>query len=277
MVWGGTTTLPSIGFYIIGGLALLSTIMLVMTIMGLRSNPLFKAINEAAKGDRRLVWIHFASGQGKLVVPKLIEPKDTDGETSPYWVIDGTYRFKDATGEKWESMGNFKVLHYTARTTSAVSTDQAVAIDQLNDLLANYGHLTRGFLKEVFYMINESAKGQQAEDRAFKALAEQSNEYTLSKVKEILDFIKSHPEVKYVLLKSGAFTYKTSVSVLDQLIANGVTNLSHTISFVEDRTRRKLNSQFDNMLKWAIIIAPIIFAVAVGGVMFLVGTGMVKV
>jgi hypothetical protein len=78
-----------------------------------------------------------------------------------------------------------------------------------------------------------------------------------------------------VLFRSGAFTYKTAVSVVDQLVSNGVTYLSHTISFVEDRTRRKLNDKFDSLMKWVIIIVPIIFAVAIGAVIFLIGTGMV--
>jgi len=277
MVWGGTMSLPAIAIYAIGGLALISTMMFIFTLMSIRSSQLMRAINAANKGEKRLVFIHFASGQCKVVVPKYIEPVDTDGQVSPYWIIDGTYRFKDATGEKWESIGSLKVLHYTARTTQSMSVDQAVAIDQFNDILANHGYSTKGFLREVFYMLAESAKGEDAENKAWLKLQSQSSEHSLNKIKEVLDFVKKHPEIKYVMLKTGAFTYKTSVSVVDQLIGQGVTYLSHTISFVEDRTRRKLQDRFDNMMKYALLAIMIMIPAAIAGVIFLVGTGMVKV
>jgi hypothetical protein len=277
MVWGGTMSLPSVAIYALALLAGISTIVLVMTLMGIRSNQMMKAINQAMKGEKRLVFIHYASNQGKVVVPKLIEPTDTDGQTSPYWIIDGTYRYKDVTGEKWESIGSLKVLHYTARTTQSMSTDQAVAIDQFNDILATHGYSTKGFLREVFYMLAESAKGDDAENKAWLKLQSQSSEHSLNKIKEVLDFVKNHPEIKYVMLKTGAFTYKTAVSVVDQLIGQGVTYLSHTISFVEDRTRRKLQDRFDNMMKYALLAIMIMIPAAIAGVIFLVGTGMVKV
>lgn len=234
-----------------------------------------RAISEAGKKDKRIVMMHFANGQNKLVVPIYVKPEETDGQVSPYWLIDGTYRFKDATGEKWETLGNLKLLHYTARTTSAISTDQAAAIDQFNDLLSRYTFSSRGFLKEFFFMIQESAKGTVAEQAAWQMIRQRTAVHTQNKIKEMLDFIKEHPEIRYIMLKSGAFTYKTAVSVVDQLVSNGVTYLSHTISFVEDRTRRKLNDKFDSLMKWVIIIVPIIFAVAIGAVIFLIGTGMV--
>jgi hypothetical protein len=274
-VFGGTISLPQIAFYALAGVALISTIMLISTVMGMRKNTIIHAISEANKKDKRLVMMHFANGQNKFVVPVYIKPEETDGQTSPYWLIDGTYRFKDATGEKWETLGNLKILHYTARTTSAVSTDQAAAMDQFNDMLSRYGFSSRGFLKEFFFMIQESAKGTQAEQAAWQKIRARTSVHTQNKIKEMLDFIKTHPEIQYVMLKSGAFTYKTAVSVIDQLVSNGVTYLSHTISFVEDRTRRKLNDKFDNLMKWVIIIVPIIFAVAIGAVIFLIGTGMV--
>lgn len=277
MVWGGTMSLPSIAIYALGGLAFISTFIAVTTIMSLRSNQMMKAINQAMRGEKRIVFIHYASGQGKVVVPKYIEPTDTDGQVSPYWIIDGTYRFKDATGEKWESLGSLKVLHYTARTTQSMSTDQAVAIDQFNDILATHGYSTKGFMREVFYMLAESAKGEEAEMKAWMKLQSHSSEHSLNKIKEILDFVKKHEEIKYVMLKTGAFTYKTAVSVVDQLIGQGVTYLSHTISFVEDRTRRKLQDRFDNMMKYALLAIMIMIPAAIAGVIFLVGTGMVKV
>lgn len=277
MVWGGTLSLPAIAIYAIGGLAFISTFILATTLMSIRSSQLMKAINEAMKGEKRLVYIHYASGQCKIVVPKYIEPTETDGQTSPYWLIDGTYRFKDATGEKWESLGSLKVLHYTARTTQSMSTDQAVAIDQFNDMLANHGYSTKGFLREVFYMLSESAKGSESERKAWLKLQAHSSEHSLNKINEILTFVKQHPEIKYVMLKTGAFTYKTAVSVVDQLIGQGVTYLSHTISFVEDRTRRSLSDRFDNMMKYAMLAIMIMIPAAIAGVIILVGGGMVKV
>jgi 3-dehydroquinate dehydratase len=268
-------SMPGWMIYAMGGVALFSTMFLISLLLGLRSNQMYKAINDARRGDKRLCFMHFASGQGKFVIPKLIEPKE-DGETSPYWLIDNTYRFKDITGEKWESVGDLKVLNYTARTTSAISVDQAVAMDQFNDILATHGYSTKGFLKEVFFMLSESAKGKEAEIQAWKKLQTSANVHTLNKIKEILDFVKSNPELKYVMLKSGAFTYRTSVSVIDQLISNGVTYLSHTISFVEDRTRRKLQDRFDNIWKYAMIAVAVMIPAAIAGVIFLIGTGMVK-
>ena len=269
-------SLPAYMVYIMGGLAIFSTLFLITTLLGLRSNPIYKAVNEAYKGDKRLVYVHFASGQGEFTVPVYIEPKEPDGETSPYWLIKGTYRFKDITGEKWESVGNLKVLNYTARTTSSIGVDQAVAIDQFNDLLANHGFSTKGFLREVFYMLSESAKGKRAEAEAWTKLQHVTTTHTLNKIKEILDFVENNPELRYIMLKSGAFTYRTAVSVVDQLIANGVTYLSHTISFVEDRTRRKLQDRFDNLWKYAMLAVAVCIPAAIAGVVFLVGTGMVK-
>jgi hypothetical protein len=276
MVWGGTMALPSLAIYAMGGLAFISTFMLATTLLSLRSNKLMQAINAAMKGEKRLVFVHYASGQCNVVVPQYIEPKETDGMTSPYWVIDGTYRFKDATGEKWESLGSLKILHYTARTTQSIGTDQAVAIDQFNDLLANHGYSTKGFLREVFYMLSESAKGDEAEKKAWRKLQAHTSVHSLNKINEILTFLKEHEEIKYVMLKTGAFTYKTAVSVVDQLIGQGVTYLSHTISFVEDKTRRSLSDRFDNMMKYAMLAIMIMIPAAIAGVIFLVGSGMVK-
>lgn len=269
-------SMPGYMFYGIAGLALISTMILITLLLGLRSNQMYKAINEARRGEKRIVYMHFASGQGKFVVPKLIEPKEPDGETSPYWLIDNTYRFKDVTGEKWESVGDLKVLNYTARTTSAIGVDQAVAIDQFNDMLATHGYSTKGFLKEVFFMLSESAKGDEAEAQAWEKIKQVANVHTLNKINEILTFVKKHPEIKYIMLRSGAFTYKTAVSVVDQLIANGVTYLSHTISFVEDRTRRKLQDRFDNLWKYAMMAVAVCIPAAIAGVIFLIGTGLVK-
>ena len=277
MVFGGTMSLPALAVYAIGGIALISTLIAINYMMAMRNSQLMRAINEAMKGEKRLVFIHFASNQAKVVVPQYIEPADTDGQISPYWLIDGTYRFKDATGEKWESLGSLKILHYTARTTQSMSVDQAIAIDQFNDILASHGYSTKGFLKEVFYMLAESAKGEDAERAAWEKLASSNtSEHALNKIQEILTFVKRHPEIKYVMLKTGAFTYKTAVSVVDQLIGQGVTYLSHTISFVEDRTRRRLQDRFENMMKYAMLAIMIMIPAAIAGVIFLVGTGMVK-
>jgi hypothetical protein len=276
-VLGGTTSLPTFALYALGGYALIASIVAFQFIMAMRNTPLMKAINEALNGEKHLVFVHYASGQAKVVVPRYVEPIETDGKVSPYWIIDGTYRFKDATGEKWESIGSLKVLHYSARTTQAMSVDQAIAIDQFNDILASHGYSTKGFLKEVFYMLGESAKGEESERAAWQRLANgNTSEHTLNKINEVLQFVKKHPEVKYVMLKTGAFTYKTSVSVVDQLIGQGVTNLSHTISFVEDRTRRRLQDRFENMMKYAMLAIMIMIPAAIAGVIFLVGTGMVK-
>jgi hypothetical protein len=269
-------SLPSIAIYALAGWAFIATMVMATSMMAMRSSQLMKAINKAMKGEKRLVYIHYASGQCKVVVPVYIEPVETDGQTSPYWLIDGTYRFKDATGEKWESLGSLKVLHYTARTTQSLSTDQAAAIDQFNDMLATHGYSTKGFLREVFYMLAESAKGEEAERNAWFKLQAQSSGHSLNKINEILIFVKKHPEIKYVMLKTGAFTYKTAVSVVDQLIGQGVTYLSHTISFVEDRTRRSLSDRFDNMMKYAMLAIMIMIPAAIAGVIFLVGSGMVK-
>jgi hypothetical protein len=187
--------------------------------------------------------IHYADGQNKLVIPEYIKPKDTDGQTSPYWLIDGQYRFKDATGEKWETLGPLLILHYTARGVSAFSTDQAVAIDQFVDLMTKYTFSPKGFMKELFYILQESEKGTVAEKKAVKVIKARTSAVTQVKIKEMLDFIKTHPEIRYMMLKSGAFTYETAVKVIDQSTTCGVTYLSHTISFVEDRTRRKLEEE----------------------------------
>ena len=180
------------------------------------------------------------------------------------------------TGEKWERVGNANVsiLHYTARSPTPIGTDQFIAIDQLSDLLVDAGNSIRGFIGEVFYMITESAKGQAAEDAAWKKL-KIKDVTTRHKIAEILHYIKSNPDIRYSLFKSGAFTFQTGVTVIDQIIATNVASTSDMISFVEDKTRRKLADRMGDLAKYVVIAIPLIFAVSIGAVMFLVGGGFI--
>ena len=261
----GFITLPEWMFFGVAGIALIAGAAAFVLAMTLWGNPLIKMILKAKKAGNRLAMIHYPSGQVRLEIPKLIED---GGEGSPYWEVGGAVRFKDTTGEKWESFEDIKILHYTARSPVPVSTRQFVAIDQLNDLLAWNGFSTKGYLKEVFWMIGQAAKGPQTEREAWAGLTVQ-DETTRNKIAEILQFIKENPEVKYVMFKSGAFTYQTAVSVIDQLIGTNVSVVSDTISFVEDRTRRKLSDRASELMKYAMVVVPIILALCIGaGVLF---------
>lgn len=256
----GFITLPEWVFYGVIGVALVAGVAALMLGMTIWGNPLIKAVVKAKKGGNRLAMIHYPSGQIRLEVPVLVEP---GGEGSPYWEVGGAVRFKDTTGEKWESLEDIKILHYSARSPVPVATRQFIAIDQLNDMLAWNGFSTRGYLKEVFWMIAQAAKGEDAEREAWRGLTIQDIT-TRSKIQEIIEFVKQNPEVKYVMFKSGAFTYQTAVSVIDQLIGTNVSVVSDTISFVEDRTRRKLTDRGSELMKWAFIAAPVIIALFIG-------------
>lgn len=261
----GFITLPEWMFFGVAGIALIAGAAAFVLAMTLWGNPLIKMILKAKKAGNRLAMIHYPSGQVRLEIPKLVED---GGEGSPYWEVGGAVRFKDTTGEKWESFEDIKLLHYSARSPVPIGTRQFVAIDQLNDLLAWNGFSTKGYLKEVFWMIGQAAKGPQTEREAWAGLTVQ-DETTRDKIAEILDFIKQNPEVKYVMFKSGAFTYQTAVSVIDQLIGTNVSVVSDTISFVEDRTRRKLSDRASELMKYAMVAVPIILALCIGaGVLF---------
>lgn len=225
------------------------------------TDPLLKTFSRAIKGDKRIAMVHYPSNQVVVTIPQRVEGNNS---ASPYWLVDESVRFKDITGEKWESMGCLKMIHYTARTPTPVSTNQAIGLDQLNALLAWKGFSTKGYMKDVFYMITESAKGEITEREAWARL-KVKDLHVLSKIKEIVDFVKNDPEVKYSLFKSGVFTYQTAVSVIDQIIQTDVSNLSNTISFVEDRTRRRLQDRTGEFAKYAIIATPIILATCIGG------------
>lgn len=261
----GFITLPEWMFFGIAGIALIAGAAAFVLAMTLWGNPLIKMILKAKKAGNRLAMIHYPSGQVRLEIPKLVED---GGEGSPYWEVGGAVRFKDTTGEKWESFEDIKLLHYSARSPVPIGTRQFVAIDQLNDLLAWNGFSTKGYLKEVFWMIGQAAKGPQTEREAWAGLTVR-DDTTRNKIAEILDFIKENPEVKYVMFKSGAFTYQTAVSVIDQLIGTNVSVVSDTISFVEDRTRRKLSDRASELMKYAMVAVPIILALCIGaGVLF---------
>ena len=225
------------------------------------TDPVLKQIAKAMKGDRRLAFVHYPSNQVVVSIPERVEGNNS---ASPYWLVEGSVRFKDVTGEKWESLGNLKIIHYTARCPTPVATNQAVGLDQLNGLLAWRGFSTKGYLKDVFYMITESAKGEDAEAMAWDKLRIK-DKHVLGKIKEIVEFVKRDPEVKYSLFKSGVFTYQTAVSVIDQIVQTDVSNLANMISFVEDRTRRKLQDKSGDFAKWALILTPVILATCIGG------------
>ena len=237
-----------------------------------KRHPLCGPILEAERTHRRLALTHFPSGQVEFSVP---QPEPEGGNISPVWRVGGTARFKDITGEKWESAGNLKILHYTARNPVPISTNQAKSLDQLNDYLADHGFSTLGIKKEVFYMITEAAKGPRAEAEAWKRLGVQ-NRQTIRQIKGVLDFIKQNPEVRYQMFKEGAFVYQTAVSVVDQITSDTIVETSSLISFVEDRMRRKLADRMGDILKWVVILLPIMVVAAIACVIVLVGTGAVK-
>lgn len=267
----GFITIPEWMFFGVIGFAAICAFIAIMLILMLKSNPLISVFLQASKGERRLACVHYPSGQAVFTIPKRVDVK---GEGAPYWEVDGTIRFKDVTGEKWENVDDIKILHYTSRCPTPLATHQAVAIDQLNTMLAWKGFSTKGCINDVFYMIAQSAKGVKAEQEAWMKL-QIKDEQVVAKIREIIQYIKNNPELRYQLFKSGAFTYQTAVSVIDQIIGSDVSNTSNLISFVEDRTRRKLQDRTSDLAKYAIILAPIILAICIGGVIFLTGTGMV--
>ena len=239
---------------------------------GIRRHPICGPVMEAESSNKRLAFIHFPSGQVELGVPKKVPDM---GNIAPIWDINGSTRFKDITGEKWERLGNIAILHYTARNPVPLGSRQAVALDQLNDILAYHGFSTVGIKKEIFYMIAEAAKGPTAEAEAWRKLGIQSRE-TQTKIRNILEFLKKNPEIRFQLFKEGAFVYQTAVSVVDQITSDTIVETSGLISFVEDRMRRKLADRMGDMMKWFIIMIPIMVVAAISGVIFLVGTGAVK-
>lgn len=252
-----------------GGVAVLAVVGAIMLFMAVWTNELVRLIIQAQRGGRRLAMVHYPSGQVRFAIPKLVEE---DGNNSPYWEVEGTVRFKDVTGEKWESCGDLKILHYTARCPTPIGSSQCIALDQLNTMLAWRGFATKGFIKHVFYMIAESAKGRDAEEAAWSKLQIKDQDVR-GKIKEILDYLKANPEVRYMMFQSGAFTYQTAVSVVDQIIGTNVSNVSDTISFVEDRTRRKLADRTSELMKYVVIAVPLIIATSIAAVIFLVGGG----
>lgn len=270
MVASNFVTVPEWMFFGSIGIALIAGIAAIFLLMMIWGNPMIKVIIQAKRSGNRLAMIHYPSGQVRMEIPKLVEE---GGEGSPYWEVGGAVRFKDTTGEKWESFDDIKILHYSARSPVPIGSRQFLAIDQLNDLLAWNGFSTKGYLKEVFWMIGQAAKGEAAEREAWENLAVQDIN-TRTKIREILTFIKENPEVKYIMFRTGAFTYQTAVSVIDQIIGTNVSVVSDTISFVEDRTRRKLSDRTSELMKWMLFVVPVITALFIGAaVLFTVLNG----
>lgn len=264
-------TLADWMFYIIAGVIVVLGMVCFALISMMYTNPMIRMFLKAARSGNRLTMVHYPSGQAEFIIPKK-EP--AEGASAPFWNVGGTVRFKDISGEKWESVEGLKILHYTHRSPTPIGTEQAIAMDQLNEMLAQAGMTTRGFIGDAYYMIAESAKGKKAETEAWARLSHLDRE-TRSKIQEILDYIKSSPEIRYMLSKASVFTYQTTVSVVDHINAYNVSSTSDTISFVRDQERRRKNDDTAQMMKWASAAAMVIFAVAVGSLMFLMGTGMV--
>lgn len=267
---GNMITLADWMFYGLGILIIILGFTTFALASAIYSNQMIRTFMQAKRSGGRLVMVHYPSGQGEFIIPK---KEETEGASAPYWNVGGTVRFKDITGEKWEEVEGVKVLHYTHRSPTPIGTEQAIAIDQLNEMFAHAGMSTRGYIGDAFYMIAQAAKGKAVESEAWKRISALDRE-TQNKIKEILDYIKTHPEVRYMLSKSGAFTYQTSVSVIDHVNSYNVSSTSDTISFVRDQERRRRNDSLSNITKWAPYVA-LIFVTAVGGVIFMVGTGMV--
>lgn len=238
----------------------------------IKSNVLAKTALKAAK-DGRIALTHYPSGQIEPDVPKL---EDVGGKQAPIWLIGGTRRFKDMTGEKWQSIGNLKVINYFGRHPTPGSMYQAVSIDQMNDLLAEHGFSTKGIKKEVFFMIGEAAKGPQAEASAWLKLGVTNTE-TVQKIEEILNFLDENPDIRYQMFKEGMFTYQTAVSVVSQITAETIAEISDLISFIEDRLRRKMADRFNELMKYVIVALPLIIVSAIAAVVLLIGLGIVEV
>lgn len=270
----GMITLADWMFYAIAGVIVLLGMVSIALISMVYSNPMIRTFLKASKSGNRLTMVHYPSGQAEFIIPKK-EP--SEGASSPFWNVGGTVRFKDVSGEKWETVEGLKILHYTHRTPTPIGTEQAIAMDQLNEMLAQDGLSTRGFIGDVYYMIAESAKGQAAEAAAWLKLSQQStfNRETRLKIQEILDYIRSNPEIRYMLSKTAVFSYQTAVSVVDHITGYNVSSTSDTISFVRDQERRRRDDESSNQMRQATIAVMVIFATAIGALIFLLGTGLV--
>lgn len=264
--------LPDWLVYLGGILILVEGFMWFSQWAGVRSCKLAQVALKAHNGNKRMALVHYPSGQ---IEPSIPEAEEGAQKNAPIWIVDATRRFRDITGKKWESCGDIKIINYTARHPTPLGTDQAIALDQLSDLLADAGFSINGFEKEAYFMIQESAKGPLAEKEAWQKLGVRSAA-VVNTISDILVYIKEHREIRYTLFKQGVFTYQTAVSVVDQITTETIAETSNLISFVEDRLRRKMADRFNELMKYVIIALPLIVVSAIGGVIFLVGTGIVK-
>lgn len=262
---------PEWSFYLLIIVAVSSILMNLTQHYSVKNNHIASMAMKALKGNRRMCFTHFPSGILEISIPV---PEKGMENNAPIWNVGGSRRFKDITGEKWETCGPLKVLHYTARHPTPVGTNQAVAVSQLNDILGDAGFATKGHKKEIFYMISESAKGEAAEQEAWKRLGNLSMD-TKDKIKEILEFLKSNPDIKFQLFKEGGFTYQTAVSVVDQICADTVVETSNLISFIEDKERRKRQDRMNELMKYVVIFGPLMVIAAIAAVIVLVGGGLV--
>ncbi len=244
--------------YIVFGMGIacfVFAILYMMTIGRIRNNPLAKTALDAEKGGRMGI-IHYPSGNMEAVIPEL-QPEL--GKQSPTWNLGGTKRFKDFSGDKWERCGSIQIIHYTTRQPSPISTNQAIAVDQFEDHLASVGFNISGIRREVFELIAEASKGAKALQQAWRNMGATGNlnEETRTRIKAILKYLSNNPEIKLTMFKSGAFTYQTVVHLIDQVVADTVSELSDVISHTEDRMRRQgqmTASDFMKYLPWIITI-----------------------
>jgi len=238
------------------------------TISRIRSNPLAKTALDAEK-EGRIGLIHYPSGNVEAVIPEL-EPDM--GKQSPTWNLGGTKRFKDFSGDKWEQCGRLKIIHYTTRQPAPISTTQAVAVDQFEEHLAGAGFNITGIRKEVFELIAEASKGQEALRNAWKNMGVTGhlNKETRTRIKGVLKYLANNPDFKLTMFKSGAFTYQTVVHLIDQVVGDSVSELSDVISHTEDRVRRQGQSQVSDFMKYLPWIITIVMVCAIAATMIIV-------
>jgi hypothetical protein len=262
--------------YIVYGLGigvLVFGLLFVSYFSRVRNNPLARAALAAEK-EGRMALIHYPSGS---VVPAIPELEPQLGKQSPTWNIDGTKRFKDNSGEKWETVGNIKLIHYTARGPTPIATNYAIAADQFEEMLNNAGFNITGIKKEVFDLIAEGSKGEEYLKTAWNNMSATGsmNSETKSRIKAILKYLAQNPELKLTMFKSGAFTYQTVVHIIDQIIADTVSEISDLISHTEDRVRRQGQQEGKDMLKFLQWAGPLILLAAIGAATFLIAIGKV--
>lgn len=198
-------------------------------------------IRSARRNKTGLVFLHHPNGAFEILSPKYDNSKDVG-----YWYVkDGLYKYKDASGEKTERMsGDLPVHHVLDNLPEPISVRMAAHMSILADIFNERGYSLDGIEKIFFYVLTEIFKKedlsitpdktwtelnleQQTDELLFRLENTLTNidvndEATRGKLRKIIPYImKNRDELEMAVqhIRPRAFSFQTVIRSIDNLVA----------------------------------------------------------